>query len=145
MDDRDHRILLVGYLHGVSETAKRIAKSLGDFSPELKRMTDGIDRMVKGQLDQLPEVNSELKESFLANFESEKMSFDEYQAERQREEDARQERKSIEIYRAAVQIYTLLRTCAGPHLGTIPANKDEMHEAVREAIELWDAVERTVG
>ncbi len=71
------------------------------------------------------------------------MSFDEYQAQRLREEDAQRERVRIEIYRAAVQIFTLLRASYGPHLATVPGNRDEkMHEAVREAIELWEKVEK---
>jgi len=55
----------------------------------------------------------------------------------------KRDRMKTEVYRAAVQIYTLTRI--GFHeshfLGTVPANRDGMFEAVREAIELWEKVE----
>jgi hypothetical protein len=65
MDDRDHRILLVGFLHGVSMQIAAVCPSAA-----AKRIADSIDRIVAGELEQLPEVTSELKTTFLRNFES---------------------------------------------------------------------------
>ncbi len=70
MDDRDHRIMLTGFLHGISESVKQIAKNMDISSPDLNRITESIDRIVKASLEQLPEVTHEMKTTFLANFET---------------------------------------------------------------------------
>jgi hypothetical protein len=60
------------------------------------------------------------------------MSFDEYQAAREREKDARRERIRVEVYRAAAQIYIATNSVG---------DGSAMRDAVREALHLWETVE----